>query len=61
MSSGKQRFTERELRRALRAAEKEGVPMQRVEIDREGKIILIPVTPARENPKQEANEWDSVA
>jgi hypothetical protein len=32
---------ERDLRRALRAAEKAGVSMQRVEIDREGRIILI--------------------
>jgi len=44
MSRGKQRFRQRELTRALRAADKSGVPVQRVVIDEEGRIIIIPGT-----------------
>jgi hypothetical protein len=59
MARGKLSFKERDLRRALRAVEKEGISMQRVEIDREGKIIIIPGSPGQH--QDEANEWDSVA
>jgi hypothetical protein len=59
MARGKLRFKERDLRRALRAAEKERIPMQRVEIDAAGSIILIPKAPGQRS-KDEANEWDTV-
>jgi hypothetical protein len=60
MSRGKQRFRQRELTRAIRAADKSGVPVQRVVIDQEGRIIIIPGSPGKPN-EQEANEWDNVA
>ena len=53
MARGKLLFKERDLRRALRAADRSGVPVQRVEIDREGRIILIPGTPAACNDLDE--------
>jgi hypothetical protein len=57
MARGKLRFSEREVARALRAAAKSGVPTQRVEIDREGRIIVILGTPQdRKEPGE--NEWD---
>jgi hypothetical protein len=49
MSRGKLRFKQRDVARAIRAAVRSGVPSQRVEIDREGKIIVILGTPSAAN------------
>lgn len=49
MSRGRQRFSERELSRVLRAAAKSGTPTQKVEIDREGRIIIILGPPCQDN------------
>jgi hypothetical protein len=57
MSRGPQRFRQRELARALRAADKSGVPVKYVKLTREGEIIIIPGTPVQP-PGQERNEWD---
>jgi hypothetical protein len=46
MSRGKQRFRQRELARALRGAERSGVPIERVVIDQQGRIIIILDKPA---------------
>jgi hypothetical protein len=57
MARGRVAFKERDLARALRAAQKSGVPMQRIEIDREGRIVMIPGTPSTAAPA-EHNPWD---
>jgi hypothetical protein len=58
MSRGKLRFKQRDVARAIRAAARSGVPTQRVEIDREGRIIVILGTPQdRQEPGE--NEWDA--
>jgi hypothetical protein len=41
MGRGQLAFKQRDLTRALRAAAKAGQPVQRFEIDREGKIVLV--------------------
>jgi hypothetical protein len=41
MARGKLLFKERDLRRALRAFQKEDAPIQRAEIDSDGRIIVI--------------------
>jgi hypothetical protein len=57
MAHGKLLFKERDLARALRAAQKSGVPMQRIEIDREGRIIMIPGKPCGP-ATPDRNEYD---
>jgi hypothetical protein len=44
----------------MRAAQKSGMPVARVEIDREGRIILVPGKPS-EGPPVDPNEWDEDA
>jgi nitrate reductase NapAB chaperone NapD len=55
MARGKLRFKERDVARALRAVAKVSVP-QRVEIDHDGKIIVI--LSSQEQEQSGANEWD---
>jgi hypothetical protein len=59
MPRSKQRFTEREFRRALRAAHKERVPVRSAEIDRDGRIV-VSFGPPRDDPAEPAtdsNPW----
>jgi len=58
MPRGKVLFKERDLARAIRAAAKSGAPLQRVEIDREGRIVIIVGAP-QEREKPGENEWDA--
>ena len=59
MGRGRLAFKQRDLTRALRAAAKAGQPVQRFEIDREGKIVVFVGKP---EPRHEAgdNEWDNI-
>jgi hypothetical protein len=57
MSKGRHRFTEAELRRAVKAAESAGMKIGRVEIEA-GKISLIPGDRG-DSVEHEKNEWDS--
>jgi hypothetical protein len=52
-------FHESDLSRLLRAARKAGLEVARVEIDKDGKIVLVTGAPAAGDTKG-ANEWDSV-
>ena len=57
MARGRLAFKQRDLTRALRAVSAAGQPVQRVEIDREGKIIVFVGKP--EQPDHVGgNEWD---
>ena len=51
-------FRERDVTRAVKAVSKAGVEVARVEIDKDGKIIVFVGKPG-ESAKQ-ANEWDEV-
>lgn len=59
MARGLLKFKERELRRAARAVTKEGMVVDRVEIDPDGKIALIVGKrgPGPQVPESE-KEWD---
>jgi hypothetical protein len=59
------RFRERDIRRAIRSVENAGKQAAAVEIDVDGKIIIVIGTPADVNNTSDkttngANEWDRV-
>jgi len=56
MSTGRQTFKEREVSRAIRAAVKAGTPPQRVQIDRDGAIIVILRDGAKGSPSDHRPE-----
>ena len=62
MSRGQQTFKQSDVIKALKATVKAGFAVNRVEIDKYGKIII--VTAKAEDgaigKKQEKNEWDGV-
>ena len=61
MPKGKQIFRETDLRRAIRTFQKLGLPVARVEIDRDGKIVVIVgECKSRDEGMATANPWDEV-
>jgi hypothetical protein len=56
MGQGKATFKQADLTRALRAVEKAGRDLERAEIDRDGRIVL--VFKNGEEVLVEQNEWD---
>jgi hypothetical protein len=62
MSRGQQRFKQRDVTKAIKAAVKAGIAINRVEIDKDGKIIIVTVKEEGmvngDNPGK--NEWDRV-
>jgi hypothetical protein len=56
MGHGRATFKETDLTRALRAMRKAGVHVQRVEVDRDGRIVL--VLKNGDKVVTERNEWD---
>lgn len=60
MSRGPSTFRERDLVRALQGARKAGVEVARVEIGRDGKIVIVAGKPAEASGNGEVNEWDEV-
>jgi hypothetical protein len=57
MARGKLAFKQTDITRALRAASAAGQPVQRFEIDREGKIVVFVGEP-EQGQKTGGNEWD---
>lgn len=61
MARGPLAFKERDVTRAVRAVAKAGCSVSRVEVDKQGKIVVIvgEPTPANDNAATPAaNEWD---
>lgn len=58
MSRGPATFKQSDLERALKVAEKAGLPVRRFEIDRNGKIIIVAGEPDEANTLE--NEWNGV-
>jgi hypothetical protein len=56
MGHGRATFKETDLTRALRAARKAGLDVERIEVDRDGRIVLV----LKNGNKvfTERNEWD---
>jgi hypothetical protein len=50
-------FRQADVTRAFRAAQAAGVKVARVEIDRDGKIVIVPADEL-EHERREGNEWD---
>jgi hypothetical protein len=58
---GPNRFNQREVTRAVRAAHESGAPVDRVEVDpATGKISVILAKPGGEAAADTVNEWDEV-
>jgi hypothetical protein len=53
-------FRQRDITKAIKAAVKAGVKDWRVEIDRDGKISVVPAAPATAPQDPNVNEWDTV-
>jgi hypothetical protein len=62
MARGPLIFTQRAVTRALRGAAKAGFSLSRVEIDRDGKIVMITGDRAGavQTDSDPPNEWDAV-
>ena len=62
MSKGLLTFKETDLRRAIRASQKAGLSIVRVEIDRDGKIVVVVGEGSGNSTiQEEANEWDRIS
>lgn len=62
MSRGQQTFKQSDVTKALKAAVKAGIAVERVEIDKYGKIVVVTARPedAVSGEKPGKNEWDVV-
>ncbi len=61
MSRGQQTFRQSDVTKALKATVKAGIAVQRVEIDKNGKIVVVTATSQDAGgEKPERNEWDAV-
>jgi len=62
MSRGQQTFKQSDVTRALKATVKAGIAVERVEIDKDGKIVVVTGRPedAATGDKSGKNEWDAV-
>jgi hypothetical protein len=62
MSRGQQNFKQSDVTKALKATVKAGIIVQRVEIDANGKIVIVTAKPedAVNGEKLGENEWDGV-
>jgi hypothetical protein len=62
MSRSQQTFKQRDVTKALKATVKAGIAVERVEIDKGGKIVIVTAKPedAANGEKLEENEWDGV-
>ena len=61
MSRGQQTFKQSDVTKALKATVKAGIAVGRVEINKDGKIVIVTARPQdAEGDKPEQNEWDRV-
>ncbi len=60
MSRAPVSFRERDLTRAVKAINKAGLRIKLVEIDKSGRIVVVPVNGGDAEAQQNRNEWDEV-
>jgi hypothetical protein len=60
MSRGAQTFRETDVTKAVKGAIAAGIDIKRVEIDRDGKIVVVSVNPESHTSETDQNEWDVV-
>jgi hypothetical protein len=58
MSRGPQTFRQRDLKAAIRGVEAAGHTVARIEIGKDGKIVIIPAREGGAGSLDEVNEWD---
>ena len=58
MSRGPQTFKQGDVTKAVKGAVRAGLNVQRVEIDRKGKIVVHVGEPRDREPKPTSSEWD---
>lgn len=51
-------FKERDLIRAVKAINKAGLRIKVIEIDRSGRIVVMPVDGVKQQEQPDRNEWD---
>jgi hypothetical protein len=62
MSRGPSTFRQQDVTRALRATEAAGIEIERVEIGKDGKIVVFAGKPKEAaDDSKDGNEWDSVS
>jgi hypothetical protein len=60
MSRGPLPFRQTDVARAIKGAVAAGLTVQRVEVDKDGKIIVVVGQTDKTEPKAGANEWDRI-
>ncbi len=62
MSRGQQTFKQGDVTKVLKATVKAGIAVERVEIDKDGKIVVVTVRPedTANGKKSGKNEWNVV-
>ncbi len=61
MSRGQQTFRQNDVTKALKATVKAGIAVRRVEIEKNGKIVVVTATAQdADGDAPEQNEWDLV-
>jgi hypothetical protein len=62
MSRGQHTFKQSDMTKALKATVKAGIAVERIEIDKMGKIVIVTARTddAANGEAPEANEWDGV-
>ncbi|WP_141701226.1 hypothetical protein [Methyloceanibacter methanicus] len=58
MARGRCTFRQQDVTRALRATVAAGIDVQRIEIDKDGKIVVVTGRPREEAEESGENEWD---
>jgi hypothetical protein len=53
-------FRQQDVTRALKAVVAAGMVVAQIEIDKDGKIVIVAGEPVGETPKGEGTEWDSL-
>jgi hypothetical protein len=62
MARGPCNFRQTDLKRAIKGARAAGMEVARVEINKDGVIVVVPSKPQEPaDERSETNEWDSVA
>jgi hypothetical protein len=63
MSRGPQTFKQRDLVRAVKAVAAAGMSVAKVEVDKDGKIIVVVGKPDKDDSgvRAEVNEWDGIS
>jgi hypothetical protein len=60
MARGACTFKQQDVTRALKATQAAGLNVQRIEIDKNGKIVVVTGEIMDQRPQPQGNEWDNL-